>query len=102
MNNMDDLALGVAGTALSAVGAGLSINEVQAIISITVTVLGFIISVLIPLIAKLIKKIKEAKEDGDITKEEAKGIIETGKEIADETVSLIDKIKDIKENEKND
>lgn len=89
MNNVDDLALGVVGTTLSAIGAGLSINEIQAIISIVVTVFGFIFSVLIPLICKLIKKIKKAREDGEITQEEVEGILETGKEIAEETGSFI-------------
>ena len=67
---MDDkLALGITGTVVSAAGAGMSVTEIQAVISIIVTVLGFVISVLIPLIIKLAGKIKKAKEDGKITKE---------------------------------
>ena len=70
----DKMALGIIGTAVSATGAGLSVTEVQAIVSIVVTVAGFIISVLIPLIMKLAHKIKEAKKDGVITKEEKQDI----------------------------
>ena len=94
MNNIDELTCGIGGTVLSAVGAGMSVTELQAIISIIVTVSGFIISVLIPLIIKLVKKIKKAREDGVVTKEELDDIVETGKEIANETGSLIEQIKE--------
>lgn len=94
MNNVDQLTCGICGTVLGAVGSSMSVNDLQAIISIIVTVAGFTISVLIPLIIKLVKKIKAAKEDGKITKEEAEDILETGKEIADETKKVIDEIKE--------
>lgn len=91
---MDDkLMYGVIGTAVGATGAGLSATELQAIISIIITVLGFCISVLAPLVIKLVKKIKKAKEDGKIDKEELDDILETGKEIIDETGKVIDDIK---------
>lgn len=91
---MDDkLMYGVIGTAVGATGAGLSVTELQAIISIIVTVLGFCISVLAPLVIKLVKKIKKAREDGKIDKEELDDILETGKEIIDETGKVIDDIK---------
>ena len=90
----DRLMMGVMGTAVSAVGAGLSITELQAIISIIITVSGFIISVLIPLIIKLVKKIKAAKADGKITKEEMEDIASTGKEIIEQTGSLIKEVKE--------
>lgn len=86
------LALGAFGTMISATGAAISVTEVQAIISIIVTVLGFVISVLIPLGIKLYKKIKKATEDGKITKEEAEDIAATGKEIIDATVSLKEEV----------
>ena len=94
MMHEDQIAVGILGTAVSAAGAGMSVNEVQALVSIIVTVLGFIISVLIPLIMKLIGKIKEAKKDGKIDKEEMKDIVSTGKEILDETKKVIEDIKD--------
>ena len=91
---MDDkLLFGLTGTAVSAAGAGLSVTEIQAIVSIVVTVLGFIISVFVPLCIKLYNKIKKAKEDGKIDKEELNDIIETGKEIVDETKKVVDDIK---------
>ena len=73
---------------------GMSVNEVQALVSIIVTVLGFVISVIIPMIMKLIGKIKEAKKDGKIDEEEMKDIVSTGKEILDETKKEIEEIKD--------
>lgn len=90
---MDDRVIyGVVGTAVGATGAGMSVTDVQAIISIIVTVLGFVISVLIPLCIKLYHKIKDAKEDGVVTKEELDEIASTGKEIVDESSKLIDEV----------
>ena len=90
----DKIMIGILGTSVSAIGAGLSVTELQAIISIIVTVLGFIISVLIPLCVKLYNKIKSAKADGKVDKEEMEDIIYTGKEILDETKKVIDEVKD--------
>lgn len=61
---------GAVGTAVGAVGASLSVTEVQAIVSIIITVLGFVISVLVPLGIRIYKWYKKAKEDGKIDKEE--------------------------------
>ena len=90
----DNLYIGLVGTAISATGASLSVTDLQAIISIIVTIAGFVISVLIPLIIKLTNKIKAAKADGKVDKEEMKDIISTGQEILDETKKVIDKIDD--------
>lgn len=90
----DKMMLGIVGTAVSATGAGLSVTELQAIISIVVTVLGFVISVLVPLIIKIIKKIKAAKKDGVITKEEVDDIASTAKEIVDESSKLLEEVSD--------
>ena len=90
----DNLYIGLVGTAISATGASLSVTDLQAIISIIVTIAGFIISVLIPLGIKLINKIKAAKEDGKVDKEEMKDILSTGQEILEETKKVIDKIDD--------
>ena len=99
MMQEDKIIMGIFGTSISALGAGLSVTELQAIISIIVTVLGFVISVLIPLIIKIIKKIKNAKADGVITKEEAEDIASTAKEIVDESSKLIEEVSQ-KEKEK--
>lgn len=85
----DKTMFGLLGTALSGIGAGLSVTDVQAIVSIVITVLGFVISVLLPLLTKLIRKIKAAKADGVITKEELDDIASAGKEIVDKTGSFI-------------
>lgn len=81
------ITFGLIGTALSATGTSMSMNEVQTIVSIIITIAGFIIGVLIPGIIKLVKLIKDAKSDGVITKDEKS-------EIKDELVDLIDKILD--------
>lgn len=94
MMQEDNLHIGIAGTMVSAAGASLSVTDLQAIISIIVTVAGFVISVLIPLLLKLAAKIKQAKADGKVDKEEMKDIISTGQEILDETKKVIDKIDD--------
>ena len=92
MMQEDNLHIGVAGTLVSAAGASLSVTDLQAIISIIVTVAGFVISVLIPLLLKLAAKIKAAKEDGKVDKEEMKDILSTGQEILEETKNVIDKV----------
>ena len=94
MMQEDNLHIGVAGTLVSAAGASLSVTDLQAIISIIVTVAGFVISVLIPLLLKLAAKIKQAKSDGEIDKEEMKDILSTGQEILEETKKVIDKVDD--------
>lgn len=95
----DKMTMGILGTAVSGIGAGLSVTELQAIISIIITIAGFVISVLIPLIMKLVGKIKKAKEDGKITKEEIDDIASTGKEIVDKTESLIKEVSEKSEGE---
>ena len=85
---------GIIGTVISATGAGLSVTDVQAIVSIVVTVLGFIISVIIPLVIKLVKQIKKAKKDGKIDKEEIHEISSTVKEIVEESSKFIDEVSD--------
>ena len=99
MDNADKLMCGVVGTAISAAGTGLAINEIQAIVSIVITIAGFIISVLIPLIMKLIHKIKAAREDGKLTKEEVDDIASTVKEIVDESSKVIGEVSDKKKSE---
>lgn len=79
--------MGIAGTCISAVGASISVTELQAIISIIVTVLGFLLGVVLPWVIKIVQKIRKAKEDGKVTPEEANEIIETigeaGKDISE-------------------
>ena len=87
---------GILGTLISATGAGLSVTDIQAIVSIVITVLGFIISVIVPLVIKLVKQIKKAKKDGKIDKEEIHEITSTVKEIVDESSKFIDEVSDKK------
>lgn len=87
MNNAEQTICGIAGTALSAIGVSISVTELQAIISIIVTVLGFLLGVVLPWVIKIVKKVREAKKDGVITEEEKDDIINTigeaGKDIKD-------------------
>ena len=104
MSSIETTAMGLAGTALSAIGASISVTELQAIISIIVTVAGFILGVVLPWIIKIIKKIREAKEDGVITDEEKEEILnvigEAGKEIKEGAESLKKEVSDKSEGEK--
>ena len=98
---MDDhMIYGITGTIVSGSGVA-TIAEAENIwysrIGFIITVLGFIISVVVPFILKIIHKIKEAKKDGHITEEEAKDImntvIEDGKDVLDQAKELTDKNK---------
>lgn len=76
---------GVAGVILSGVGAGLSLEQLQQIISIICTCIGAIIVLITSVIIPLVKWYKKSKEDGKITKEE----LEEGKEIISNGVKTI-------------
>ena len=96
--------MGIAGTCLSAVGASISVTELQAIVSIIITIAGFLLGVVLPWVIKIVQKIRKAKEDGKITKEEADDIINTigeaGKEIKDGAESLSKEVSEKSEGEK--
>lgn len=89
--NTETITCGIVGTAVSAAGASMSVNDIQAIVSIVITIAGFVISVLVPLGIKLYQKIKKALEDKKISKEEAEDILDTVQEIVDETKKEVDK-----------
>ena len=99
----DRIMMGIAGTAVGAVGTGMSVTELQAIISIIITVLGFILSVVVPTIIKIVHKVKDAKKDGVITEEEKKEIIseviEGTKIVAEEGQKVIETVSSKKEEE---
>ena len=72
---------GLIGTALSFVGMGISTEQLEQIISIICSVVGVIIVVITSIIIPLVKWHKQAKADGEISKEEiedAKKIITGG------------------------
>ena len=89
----NDFIYGIVGTGVGAVGTSLSVTELQAIVSIVVTVLGFLISVVIPLIIKVVMKIKKANEDGKITQEEIDDIQSDLQEGAEKIQNFIDENK---------
>ena len=82
---------GMFGTAISAVGAGLSVTDLQAIISIIATVIGLMITIITGVVIPVIKKYKKAKEDGKVTIDEAIDIIETAKDGLDKAKEEIGK-----------
>lgn len=98
----ENIVCGVVGGLLGITGTSLSINEIQAIVSMVCTILGFLIMVFIPRIIALINKIKKAKEDGKITKEEVHDILSDGKEIVDETSEFVEGITKKGEDKKHD
>ena len=87
-----NIVCGAVGGLLGITGTALSVNDVQAIVSIVCTILGFLIMVLIPRIVALVDKIKKAKEDGIITKEEMDDILSDGKEIVDQSTEFVEGI----------
>ena len=91
--NKESLAGGIIGTAVSSVGAGLSLDEVQQIISIVATCIGAIITIISCVVIPFIKWYKKAKEDGKITPEEA----EEGKEILQTGIEGVKDVLDKKE-----
>lgn len=74
---------GLIGTCISSMGASLSLDDVQTIISIVVTVLGFMITITTTVIIPVCKKIRDAKKDGKITLEELEDINNTVKDSID-------------------
>lgn len=78
----EKFAYGVLGTVISATGAGMSVTEIQAIVSIVVTVLGFLISVVIPLGVKIYFKLKKYKKnDGKLSEDEIEDLMNDLKDI---------------------
>ena len=94
VSSIETTIMGIAGTALSAIGASISVTELQAIISIIVTVCGFLLGVVLPWVIKLIKKIREAKKDGVITEDEKDDIINTIGEAGQDIVDHLPKDKE--------
>ena len=84
---MNDFKLtgGICGSILSGIGAGLSLEEIQTILSIICTCLGVIITLVSCVIIPLWKWWKKSKEDGKITKEE----LEEGKEIINNGINSV-------------
>lgn len=81
----------ILGNTLSLFGVCLSVEQldkVSSIVTIVIGVLGFILSVVVPNIVKVAKKIKKAKEDGKVTIDEIEDIANT----------MSEGIEDIKEN----
>ena len=92
--HLDNIWTGMFGTALTALGATLSLEQVQQIVSIVVTCLGAIMTFIV---MPLINWYKESKKDGKITIDEissgAKIIADGSKEVSNVIQSSEDKKK---------
>ena len=74
MKDMKELLAGAGATILSATGTALQTEEVLRIVSLTITILGAIISMIV---LPLLTWYKNAKRDGKITQDEIKEGIDT-------------------------
>lgn len=92
MINYQQFTAGATGTAVSAAGFALSVTQLQAILSLTATIIGLVITVATSIVIPVIHKIIEAKKDGKITKDEAIDIVDTAKDGLDKVKDEIKKI----------
>lgn len=70
MNKMNELIIGLLGTAVSSIGLTISAETLDHIISIVCAVSGLIITLIVTLLVPLVKWWKKAKKDGKIDEEE--------------------------------
>ena len=93
MINGKDVAGGIVGSAISGVGATISLEALDRIISIVCSVVGVIITIVCAVIIPLIRWYKKAKADGKITKEE----FQEGAEIIQNGIESVKNAKDKKD-----
>lgn len=94
MINGKDIAGGVVGSAISGVGATISLEQINRIISIVCSVVGVIITIVCAVVIPLVRWYKKAKADGKITKDELKEGIDTAKNGIESVKDAIDKTKE--------
>jgi hypothetical protein len=85
------------GSTFGVVFTAIQTNEVFQIISLVLTIL----SILVSLAFTIFKWYKSAKEDGEITPDEIKEILEEGGETANQIIDVINDYNDKKEGNKN-
>ena len=68
--NKEVLTGGLLGSGVSATGSAMSLDQIDRILSISCSVVGIIITIVVAVIIPLIRWWKKAKEDGKITKDE--------------------------------
>lgn len=90
---------GTVGTGLSLLGTSMATDRIEAIVGIVCSIIGVVITVISGLIIPLIKNIKKAKEDGEITGDEVSQIVSDAKEGAEQ---VVDKIKEEIDKHKED
>ena len=93
MINGKDIAGGVVGSAISGVGATISLEQIDRIISIVCSIVGVIITIVCAVVIPLVRWYKKAKADGKITKEELKEGIDTAKNGINSVKDAVDKSK---------
>ena len=96
---------GAVGATVGSVGVATSITETQAVVSMVITILGFVISVLIPLGIRIYNWYKKSKADGKIDKEEVeelKDIVKDGKDKVEDGIKDINEaVNTVKDSKKN-
>ena len=94
--NFDNMWSGMLGTAFTTLGATLSLDEIQKIVSIVVTIIGAIFTFII---MPLINWYRESKKDGKITKEEISEGINIAVDGGQKVINTIENSKDKKKGE---
>ena len=82
------------GSIISFIGLNYSITELDSIISIVCSVTGLILAIIslaVPRIIRLVKKIRKAKEDGIITNDELDEMGQDVSELADGLNDIINR-----------
>lgn len=76
-NDIKTVMGGLCGSLISFFGASMNVGDIESIVSIICGVLGLIITIISAVVIPVWKKIRDAKEDGKITPEEAEDIVNT-------------------------
>lgn len=83
MINKEILSAGIVGSGISGIGSAVSMEYLDRILSISCSILGIGITIVVAIIIPLVRWWKKSKEDGKITKDELNEgieIIKTGVE----------------------
>lgn len=93
-DNIQSLICGSIGSAISFAGCSAqTLEDMDHIFSIVCGIIGVVITVVTCIVIPVIRKIRAAKSDGTITKDEVKDIIDTIDKGIDEVKDEVDKHK---------
>ena len=94
--NKEVLGVGIIGSGVSGIGSTISMDQLDRILSISCSILGIVITIVVAIIIPLFRWWKKAKADGKITKEE----LEEGKNILQQGIESVKNAQD--KNKKED